>query len=263
MAATTNRKGCDCGTQPNRQYWLNVDGCGLFCAFVVYFLVSFGMYATTYAVIYPIFGTHSLLGGVHIVIFNSLSVLAIYCHLKAMTTDPGAILASSHIHSLIHLFTHRFTYLLSQSQGAVPPYAVPLSNDDEENDLESNVLDDRDAIDNHNEARERFDSIGSITSVEMNIMNDKIKNKSSKIGVFLSLLLIHSLTLTHSLTYSLTHSLTHSLTYSLTHSFTLSLTHSCIYSQSTLILINTKNIALSAKHSSQVEPTIVVHVDAA
>ena len=98
-----------------------------------------------------------------------------------------------HIHSLIHLFTHRFTYLLSQSQGAVPPYAVPLSNDDEENDLESNVLDDRDAIDNHNEARERFDSIGSITSVEMNIMNDKIKNKSSKIGVFLSLLLIHSL----------------------------------------------------------------------
>ena len=92
-AATTNRKGsCDCGTQPNRQHWLNVDGCGLFCAFVVYFLISFGMYATTYAVIYPIFGTRSVLGGVHLVMFNSLSVLAMYCHLKAMTTDPGTIL---------------------------------------------------------------------------------------------------------------------------------------------------------------------------
>lgn len=148
----STRKGCDCGTQPTRQYWLNVDGCGLFCALIVYFLVLFGMYATTYAVIYPVFGFHSLTGGLHLIIYNGISVLAIYCHLKAMTTDPGA----------------------------VPPYAVPLSNDDDENDIES-ANNDRDINDNHGETRERFDSIGSVTSVDMSIMNDKMKNKPSNI----------------------------------------------------------------------------------
>ena len=118
-AAMSTRKGCDCGTQPTRQHWLNIDGCGLFCALIVYFLVLFGMYATTYAVIYPVFGFHSLAGGVHLIIYNGISVLAIYCHLKAMTTDPGIfpnlnsnsrIFIHSSMLSLIHSFNHLCTY---------------------------------------------------------------------------------------------------------------------------------------------------------
>lgn len=43
-----------------------------------------------YAVIIPWLG-FSLFGWLHIICFNSLSLLAMFCHLRAMTTDPGAV----------------------------------------------------------------------------------------------------------------------------------------------------------------------------
>ena len=71
------------------------------------------MYATSFGILIPIYGISSIIGLLNFLLFNFLSLLAIYCHYKAMTTNPGA----------------------------VPPHARPLLDDIEEllaNDIEGN-----------------------------------------------------------------------------------------------------------------------------
>lgn len=101
-----------CGTHHGTRQWINNEPCGLFCGSITYFLILYGMYATTLGVIIPWLG-FSLLGLLNILIFNGLSILTMYTHFKTMTTDPGA----------------------------VPKDARPLSTDTEELDFEGNDRD--------------------------------------------------------------------------------------------------------------------------
>lgn len=97
-----------CGTSHGVRQWINLEPCGLFCGCVTWGLLAYGMYATTTCVIKPWLG-FGLWGGLHTLLFNSASLLAIYSHFAAMTTDPGA----------------------------VPRDSVPLPDDAEENDFEA------------------------------------------------------------------------------------------------------------------------------
>lgn len=87
---------------------MNLEPCGLFCGLVTWWLLAYGMYATTMCVIKPWLG-FGLHGSFHVLLFNSLSILAIYSHFAAMTTDPGA----------------------------VPRDSMPLPDDEQENDYEA------------------------------------------------------------------------------------------------------------------------------
>ena len=49
------------------------------------------MYAFTLCVIKPWLGLNTFWGLLHIILFNSFSLIAIYSHIMAMTTDPGAV----------------------------------------------------------------------------------------------------------------------------------------------------------------------------
>jgi len=72
-------------------------------------LLIYGMYATTTCVLHPWMG-YSAVSVSHMVLFNTMSVLAMYSHLAAMTTDPGS----------------------------VPKESRPLPDDEQENDFEAN-----------------------------------------------------------------------------------------------------------------------------
>jgi len=84
---------------------------GLICGFSSWFFLFYGMYATTFKIISPLFGW-GLLGVLNAFLFNAVSVMAIYRHWKAMTTDPGS----------------------------VPLDAKPLADDMEEIDAEANRI---------------------------------------------------------------------------------------------------------------------------
>ena len=70
--------------------WLNSEPCGVFCGLMSWAFLAYGMGATTFSVIKPWLG-FSVVGCLHMVCFNALSLLAMYCHFRAMTTDPGAV----------------------------------------------------------------------------------------------------------------------------------------------------------------------------
>eukprot|EP01038_Epipyxis_sp_PR26KG_P009476 gene9476-12767_t len=97
------------GTHHGVSFWVNLEPCGLFCGSMTWFLIMYGMYTTSVCVIVPWLG-YSLHGLVHLVAFNSFSLLAMFSHMKAMTTDPGA----------------------------VPKDAKPLADDHQEIDFEAN-----------------------------------------------------------------------------------------------------------------------------
>ena len=82
--------GSNCGTDHGAAFWINLEPCGLICGFMTWFLVFFAMYTTTTCIIIPWlgFGLHAW---IHIITFNSLCVMSIYAHWRAMTTDPGAV----------------------------------------------------------------------------------------------------------------------------------------------------------------------------
>lgn len=111
------------GTGAFDQHWLNTDCCGLFCAFITYCLHLYGVYAVCLILIPPWMSTLdgdgvrslTLIGHLHRLLFTLIAALAVYSHFKAMTTDPGAI----------------------------PPDAIPLSEDpskDDENGSEMDAL---------------------------------------------------------------------------------------------------------------------------
>ena len=56
---------------------------------MTWLLLLFGMYAVTFKLVVPWLGW-SPLGLVLILLFNFLSLLAVFSHITAMTTDPGA-----------------------------------------------------------------------------------------------------------------------------------------------------------------------------
>jgi len=98
-----------CGTKDGVKYWINLEPCGLFCGSITWFLIAFGMYATSYCIIIPWLG-YTLHGIFHLIMFNCISIMAAISHFRAMTTNPGA----------------------------VPKDAKPLSTDVEEYDYEMN-----------------------------------------------------------------------------------------------------------------------------
>lgn len=92
------------GTHFGNTQWVNKEICGLICGCMTYLLIAFGMYATSFHVIIPFLG-YSVVGVFHLVTFNLMSLLGMHAHYKAMTTDPGA----------------------------VPKHAIPLEDDQQEN----------------------------------------------------------------------------------------------------------------------------------
>jgi len=79
-----------CGTGHGTRQWVNLEPCGLFCGMVTWLLLAYGMYATTTCVIQPWLG-FGISGSLHAILFNAMSIVAIYSHFAAMTTDPGAV----------------------------------------------------------------------------------------------------------------------------------------------------------------------------
>jgi len=87
------------GTSAFDENWLNLDCCGLFCAFFTYCLHMYGCYAVCFILIPPWMsyvaadGIRSLtaMGHFHRFAFCSVAAMAIASHFKAMTTDPGAV----------------------------------------------------------------------------------------------------------------------------------------------------------------------------
>lgn len=95
-----------CGTGPFDRYWLNVDCCGLFCAFLTYGLHMYALYTVCFILIPPWMSetVPNLLepegppvristwaGMFHKIFFSSLTALAVSSHWMAMTKDPGAV----------------------------------------------------------------------------------------------------------------------------------------------------------------------------
>jgi palmitoyltransferase len=87
------------GTSPFDENWLNLDCCGLFCAFITYCLHIYGIYTVCLILIPPWMSSLdedgvrsiSLMGHFHRLAFTTVAVLAMSAHFKAMTTDPGAV----------------------------------------------------------------------------------------------------------------------------------------------------------------------------
>ena len=98
-----------CGTNEGARFWLNVDICGLICGSLTWFLLFYGSYATTFFIVFPWMNS-SLSAYFHIFVFNCLVLMAIYSHIMTMMTNPGA----------------------------VPKSALPLLDDQQENDHEEN-----------------------------------------------------------------------------------------------------------------------------
>ncbi|KAG5180421.1 DHHC palmitoyltransferase-domain-containing protein [Tribonema minus] len=79
-----------CGTTEGARLWCNVDCCGITCALVTWFLLTYAQYVVTRYIIRPWMGM-SMFGVLHTLSFNCLAILCIVVHLRAMTTDPGAV----------------------------------------------------------------------------------------------------------------------------------------------------------------------------
>lgn len=94
-------------TSCSSNYWLNMDICGLICGLISDVIILYGMAVFSSIVIVPWYG-YSIVGVIHLILFNSIGLLAMISHFRAMTTDPGS----------------------------VPRDALPLLNDEEELDYE-------------------------------------------------------------------------------------------------------------------------------
>jgi palmitoyltransferase len=88
------------GTSPFDEHWLNLDCCGLICAFVTWSLHIYAVYAVDFILLPPWMSTPegsemgrsmSFWGHFHRVAFTITAGLACIAHFYAMTTDPGAV----------------------------------------------------------------------------------------------------------------------------------------------------------------------------
>lgn len=79
------------GTSFDSSFWLNNEPCGFVCGMMTWVLVLYGVYVTNVKIIAPWLGLMSFKGVLHTVIFDALSLLALYSHWMTMTTDPGAV----------------------------------------------------------------------------------------------------------------------------------------------------------------------------
>lgn len=69
--------------------WFIQDGCGMVCAFLTWFLVLYADFVVSIVMLLPSKSYwYSLLNGAA---FNSLAMLALASHLRAMLSDPGAV----------------------------------------------------------------------------------------------------------------------------------------------------------------------------
>ena len=97
LVATVRRRKF--GTSPFDDNWLNIDCCGLTCAFVTYCLHAYAVYTVCFIMIPPWMsvkneaGIRSLsaYGIFHRIAFTSIASLACLSHFFAMTTNPGAV----------------------------------------------------------------------------------------------------------------------------------------------------------------------------
>jgi palmitoyltransferase ZDHHC3/7/25 len=87
-----------------------MDICGIVCASITQGLLLYGSFATTRYVILP-WMKDSLFAYINAFFFNLCVVIAMYSHIKTMTTNPGA----------------------------VPHSALPLEDDQDEVDHEANM----------------------------------------------------------------------------------------------------------------------------
>ena len=74
------------GAEAAEQVWFIQDSCGMVCAFMTWFMVLYANFVVNFVMLLP--GKsfwYSLLNGAA---FNSLAVLALSSHLRAMLTDP-------------------------------------------------------------------------------------------------------------------------------------------------------------------------------
>lgn len=79
-----------CGTSFSALYWLNIEPCGIICASITWCIVLYCEYAVTFHVIMPWLNI-SVWGVFHMLLFNGCAWLALTSHMKAMTTNPGAV----------------------------------------------------------------------------------------------------------------------------------------------------------------------------
>eukprot|EP00924_Labyrinthula_sp_SR-Ha-C_P004016 maker-scaffold_3-snap-gene-11.1-mRNA-1 protein AED:0.03 eAED:0.03 QI:81/1/1/1/0.33/0.25/4/228/342 len=78
------------GTGVDDSFWLNADFCGLFCASIVYFLLLYAEYVVIFVILEPWKDEYKIIKYEE-VIFTILISLALFSHLRAMFTDPGAV----------------------------------------------------------------------------------------------------------------------------------------------------------------------------
>ena len=74
--------------------WLNLDPCGLVCAVVTHGLLVYATWVVTFVILLPWFEM-SIQGMFHHICFTSLTFLASWSHLRAMTSDPGVVPAGA------------------------------------------------------------------------------------------------------------------------------------------------------------------------
>jgi hypothetical protein len=133
--------------------WLNSEPCGLICGCMTWFLLFYGMYATSVSqlvnicdtcsvispfccqqtgVIIPWLGL-SLHGVVQLILFNGISLIALYSHIKGDSSFTVAEHCPCYWNSTYSLHPQR-SAVMTTDPGAVPPKARPLADDDQENE---------------------------------------------------------------------------------------------------------------------------------
>ncbi|GBG29100.1 Palmitoyltransferase ZDHHC7 [Hondaea fermentalgiana] len=80
----------ECGTDDDHPSWFVKDCCGMICATITQGLLIFAEYVVVVDVIMPWMGD-SFWGQFHVVAFSTIVALAMISHVRAMTTDPGAV----------------------------------------------------------------------------------------------------------------------------------------------------------------------------
>ncbi|XP_076370520.1 palmitoyltransferase ZDHHC3-like isoform X2 [Tachypleus tridentatus] len=74
-----------------RRFWFVRDICGIICAVMTWLLVLYAEYVILIVIMLPISGAYPYYSAVNLVVFEILAFLAVFSHLKAMLTDPGAV----------------------------------------------------------------------------------------------------------------------------------------------------------------------------
>jgi hypothetical protein len=70
--------------------WFNFDPCGVTCAVITHSLLVYAQYVVTFVILLPWFEL-SPHGMFHHIAFSTLTFLSVWSHLRAMTSDPGAV----------------------------------------------------------------------------------------------------------------------------------------------------------------------------